>query len=39
MDDLTSYIELSAYPGTAVSLTVMRGGSTIEVPVTLGAYG
>ncbi len=39
MDDLTSYIELNAYPGTTVSLTVMRGGGTIEVPVTLGAYG
>ncbi len=39
MDDLTSYIELNAYPGTAVSLTVLRGGGTFEVPVTLGAYG
>jgi S1-C subfamily serine protease len=39
MDDLTSYIELNAYPGTTVSLTVIRGGGTIEVPVTLGAYG
>jgi len=39
MDDLTSYIELNAYLGTTVSLTVMRGGGTIEVQVTLGACG
>ncbi len=39
MDDLTSYLELNTYPGTTVNLTVIRGGSTTAVPVTLGAYG
>jgi 2-alkenal reductase len=36
MDDLTSYLEENTIPGQTVNMTVMRGGSTILVPVVLG---
>jgi len=39
LDDLTSYLDENTVPGQTVQLTVVRGGSTIDVSVTLGSYG
>jgi S1-C subfamily serine protease len=37
MDDLTSYLEEHTVPGQTVDLTVIRGGSTLNIPVVLGS--
>ncbi|NPV65813.1 MAG: PDZ domain-containing protein [Anaerolineae bacterium] len=36
MDDLVSYLVVNTRPGDEVTLTVIRNGNTLEVPVVLG---
>ena len=35
-EDLVSYLYDNTQPGQSVTLTVLRNGSTVQVPVTLG---
>ncbi len=37
MPDLISYLALNTVPGQTVNMTVLRGGQTLDVPVTLAA--
>jgi len=37
MDELVGYLVVNTRPGDEVTLTVIRDGETLEVPVQLGA--
>jgi 2-alkenal reductase len=39
IDDLIAYLALNTQPGDEVTLTVLRGGETIQLSVTLGTRG